>query len=109
MAVFEEASWRDFRYTAFRYCREAHPELCDALGDQAVWCYVDWGLRKARAYGFILAADLCRYLALMFQLDPRFDELPWVCDVIADKEYWPASRLDYVERLAAQQLAEANS
>jgi len=95
-----ESKWREFVRYAREHCRQAHPEICQLLGEDGVAAKVESGLRQARSFGFYNGDDLCRYLDLLFIEGDQLLAQPWAVQILGFADYAPSTRLDLLERTA---------
>ncbi len=87
MEAFELASAPRFAEAAKDHLKAALPKHCAQLGDTGVGETVDYGIRKAAAYGVITQAGASLFLDLMLLLGRGFDtdfQLPWAAEILTD-------------------------
>lgn len=73
------------------------PNACAELGQEALQERVRLEIEEAAKFGFVLKADVLRYINLTFALgtgfatDPKF---PWAARICGDRRVQPNERLD---------------
>ena len=100
--AFAEAKWRHFVPTACDQCRARRPEICSDWDSEQLRAEVETGIQRARAYGFESASSVIRYLDYVLTMGRDFDERPWVAEILSLRKYQPESRLELLDRTAAQ-------
>ena len=91
-----------------RHANTHYPERCAALGEQAVRTWIHYGIDRAAGYGIAAERDVCRYVNLMFELGPRFDQDPRHEELRAIlQEEKPQNAPDKTDRLCRAALRSA--
>jgi hypothetical protein len=112
MAVFEQASFKDFEGKMVEHLREFTPRHCEIVGEPAVRTVIRMGIERAMRYGFTNRGPVRFYIELMFMFGSYFDTDPlmlWAAEILNDPvivdQMVRAERLyeklaDYVEKVA---------
>ena len=98
MAALQRARDLAFARWALGYLRDAVPA---AVPDDDAVCLerIVAGLRQSRHYRFGTRSAVVRYVELMFELAPRFDELPGIRRALAGGERSPDLAIHSAKRL----------
>lgn len=84
------------------------PARCTSLGPEGVASWMEYGKKKAAAYGFMQADEVCRYLDFMFALGRDFDtdsQYPWASTILNDQRIPDAgARMDLLTYTAKAEL-----
>jgi len=70
--------------------------------DEELEAMVKVGIERARSRGLNFAEDIAAFVAIMFEIAPRFDEQPDIATVLADKTLPPNLNLDTLFARAAE-------
>lgn len=62
--------------------------------DDELGTMVKIGIERAQANGLTGAEDIAAFVAVMFEVAPRFDEQPEIRQVLDDERFAPADRLN---------------
>ncbi len=82
------------------HLRRFFPEQCDALGETKTGQLIEFGIRRARVFGFQSERDVCKYIDLMCVFGHAFDRderLPWARQILESR--FPADPGERMERL----------
>ena len=93
MLVIRNAAWDQMAENALAdfvrrmqiHLRKFFPEQCDALGEVKTKQLIEYGIIRAREYGFEAERDVCKYIDLMCVFGHRFDtneRLPWARHIL---------------------------
>ena len=84
------------------------PERCAHLGDKGVGEDIQYGIARAKSYGFSDEADICRYVDVMFAFHRDFDKddsLPWASDILSNADLaQPNIRIELLTNAAVTHL-----
>lgn len=69
------------------------PDVVNGLEAGEIAEMTRWGLTKALGYGLSRTADICMFIALMFDVAPNFHLHPPIHRVLSDLERSPERRL----------------
>lgn len=85
----------DFTADMRSYLRERYPEACSPLTDADLTARIEHGMARSAAYGIDTAADVARYIDLMFQLGLDFDEeVDWASSILNRPDFTGQIRID---------------
>ena len=85
--------------TVSTHLREAHAPAVAHTGDAELRQAVTEGITRARAQGLSGAAEIAFFVALQFEVGPRFDEHPLVEEILHTPGLSPDDRMDLLARL----------
>lgn len=75
--------------------RERYPEACAPMTDADLTARIEHGMARSAAHGIDTAADVARYIDLMFQLGPDFDkEIDWASSILSRPDFTGQIRID---------------
>jgi hypothetical protein len=86
MAAFDAYAEERFVDRAASYVRTEFGSAIDPIDDVELRAMVKNGIARARRHGITLESSLVRFLLLMFQVAPNFDEHPAFACVLADAD-----------------------
>jgi hypothetical protein len=121
MFVIRNAQWdrlaeqalADFIVRMRAHLREFFPEQCDALGEAKIGQLIDYGIRRAREWGFESERDVCTYIDLMCVFGNAFDRdkrLPWARHILETRfPPDPGDRIELLHETALELLREINA
>jgi hypothetical protein len=95
-----EDAYADFVARMRRHLRESFPEQCDSLGATRTGQLIEYGIRRARTYGFETERDVCKYILLICVFGHAFDRderLPWARQILESRD--PASPSERIDLL----------
>jgi hypothetical protein len=75
------------------YLREHHDDLVSSLSDEDLVQHVDYGIRRASAYGIDVDRSLTMFLLLMLRTSQTFDEHPSIRRLLTDERVKPNLRI----------------
>jgi hypothetical protein len=70
------------------HLRKFFPEQCDSLGEAKIGQLIEFGVKRAREYGFESERDICKYTNLMCVFGCGFDRderYPWAREILASR------------------------
>jgi hypothetical protein len=67
------AAYEDFVARTRVHMRKFFPEQCDSLGETKIGQLIEFGVKRAREYGFEAERDVCKYIDLMCVFGYGFD------------------------------------
>jgi hypothetical protein len=85
MQVFSEAALEGFEDRTLVHLYKFFPKQCEAAGEEQLRATIQYGIKRAAAYGITVACDVCRYVDLMVVLGRDFDtdrNLPWAGGIL---------------------------
>ncbi len=85
--------------TVSAHLREAHAPAVAHTGDADLRGAVAEGIARARAQGLSAANEIAFFVALQFEVGPRFDEHPLVEEILHTTGLSPDERMDLLARL----------
>jgi hypothetical protein len=84
-------------------------ELIDGIPLDILREQVEFGLSKARKYGFTRPNDLTAFVSIMFEISPDFDEHPPIHRVFTDESIPINKRFDAIfERVSEEEWEKIN-
>jgi hypothetical protein len=108
-----EAAHADFVARMRAHLRKFFPEQCDALGEVKTGQLIEFGITRAREYGFGSERDVCKYIDLMCVFGHRFDRderLPWARHILESRfPPDPAERMQHLYATALEALQEIDA
>jgi hypothetical protein len=76
--------------------------------DKELASMVKIGIARARTYGLTRAEGIAAFVAVMFEIAPRFDEQPEINEVLKDERFSPEVRLSQLfDRVTDEAWIEA--
>jgi hypothetical protein len=103
--VLDRAAYDDFVARMRIHLRKFFPEQSDALGKTKIGQLIEFGLKRAREYGFEAERDVCKYIDLMCVFGHSFDRnerLPWARQILESR--FPPDPGERMSRLHAAAL-----
>ena len=103
--VLDRAAYDDFMARMRIHLRKFFPEQSDALGKTKIGQLIEFGLKRAREYGFEAERDVCKYIDLMCVFGHSFDRnerLPWARQILESR--FPPDPGERMSRLHAAAL-----
>ena len=103
--VLDRAAYDDFMARMRIHLRKFFPEQSDALGETKIGQLIEFGLKRAREYGFEAERDVCKYIDLMCVFGHSFDRnerLPWARQILESR--FPPDPGERMSRLHAAAL-----
>ena len=92
------------------HLRQFFPETCIAMGDARLGQFIEYGVFKARAWGFSLEPDLVRYLGLAMVFGHGFDRderQGWARHILmSNAPPDPTQRMNRLEQAAQAMLMQ---
>jgi len=76
--------------------RAANGTRVSGYSDKQLASMVKVGIERARARGLTFAEDVASFVAIMFELAPRFDEQPQINAMLEDKTLPPNLNLELI-------------
>lgn len=76
--------------------QEAFHEEVASHSDETLDGMVRIGIERARSRGFELAADISSFVALMFEISPRFDSVEAVDAILKDEKLSPGLKIEQI-------------
>src|SRR5215469_14383592 len=79
------AAYEDFVARMRVHLRKFFPERCDSLGEIKIGQLIEFGVKRARGYGFETERDVCKYIDLMCAFGHGFnrdERLPWARQIL---------------------------
>lgn len=96
--VLSNSMLRSFEDETLKHVRKFFPQICQHHDDMTLRRRIRKHTKHAASYGIDGQSDICKFIDVIFALDPDFDtKLPWVQDILKDQTQ-PDVR-DRVERL----------
>lgn len=77
-----------------RAVREANGERLSGYDDKELTTMVKIGIERARSRGLKFAEDIAAFVAIMFEVAPRFDEQAEINAALSDENLTPELRLE---------------
>ena len=88
--------------------RKANGERVAEYGDKELAAMVKIGIERARTHELTKAEDIAAYVAVMFEVAPRFDEQPDIRTLLNDASFSPEIRFyQLFERIQEKSWQEA--
>ncbi len=88
--------------------REACADRVEPYDDKELAKMAKIGIERARKHGLDKAEDLAAFVAVMFEVAPRFDEQPDIRAVLSEPNFAPAARFyNLFERIQEPSWQEA--
>jgi hypothetical protein len=98
MATLKRRREQWFEEWIVTYLRDADPEYCAMLGDEAIAGVAQQAMEKTRQYGIRDQYDVLRYVGFMLVLGFDFDErLDWAGEILNDIQFAAATRLAMID------------
>lgn len=104
MAVFQQQAERNFVSSIVGHLRTNHPGTVKDMPEDVLYRRVEYGIRRAREYGFSWKNSLSTFVTLMFVIAPDFDKLPAFKKFLTDEGVPPNERME----LLLQQTTDAD-
>jgi hypothetical protein len=79
------AAYEDFVARMRVHMRKFFPERCDTLGETKIGQLIEFGVKRARDYGFKAERDVCKYIDLMCVFGHAFhhdERLAWARQIL---------------------------
>ena len=103
-----DAAHADFVRRMRVHLQKFFPEQCNALGETRTGQLIEFGVTRAREYGFASERDVCKYIGLMCVFGHRFDrdpQVPWAREILESRfPPDPEERMDRLYTSAADAL-----
>ena len=96
----------DFGRLVSRAVRRACPVRTAGYSDEKLLKMSEIGIERARTRGLSRIEDVAAFVAIMFEISPRFDEHPAISQVLEDPRFNPAQRMELMFRLVPDQAWE---
>jgi hypothetical protein len=104
------AAYEDFVSRMRKHLRNFFPEQCEALGEAKTGQLIEFGVKRAREYGFEAEREVCKYIDLMCVFGHGFDRddrLPWARLILESRSPPdPGERMQRLRSLAFDALRE---
>jgi len=87
-AVFEKHEIKKFEDPTYLQLNITYPERCQDIGEPKLRRMIQYGVKRAAAYGIQLENDVRKYIEVMLLLGPDFDKdpkFPWAASLLNDK------------------------
>jgi len=71
--------------TALEHLRKFFPERCNALGENQLRRWIEYGIERAGSYRIVSERGVCKYMDVMIVFGKDFDrdkELPWASKIL---------------------------
>jgi hypothetical protein len=111
--VLDRAAYDDFMARMRIHLRKFFPEQSDALGETKIGQLIEFGLKRAREYGFEAERDVCKYIDLMCVFGHSFDRnerLPWARQILESRfPPDPGERMRRLHEVALDALRELDA
>ena len=107
MAVFAEVETKKFVDRVVVHLNKFFPTQCADAGQEQLRETVQYGIRRAGAYGITSERDVYKYIDLMVVLGRDFDtdkEFPWAGEIL-NSGNTPSQRMWLLVRTADEHLA----
>ena len=104
--MFSQVEVQKFEAWMLAHLRKFFPERCEALGETQLRETIQFGIKRAAAYGITLKRDVCKYLDLVIVLGRNFDEdrtLPWAGKILNGRDR-PTKRIQCLQDTARTYL-----
>jgi hypothetical protein len=106
-------AYEDFVSRMRVHLRRFFPEQCDALGEIKTGQLIEFGVKRAREYGFEAEREACKYLDLMCVFGHGFDRdsrLPWARLILESRfPPNPEGRMLHLHAVALDALRELDA
>ena len=96
----------DFGRLVSRAVRRACPVRTAGYSDEKLLAMSTIGIERARARGLTRIEDVAAFVAIMFEISPRFDEHPAISQVLDDTRFKPSDKMDLIFRVVADKAWE---
>ena len=96
----------EFGRLVSRAVRRACPVRTAGYSDEKLLRMSAIGIERARARGLSRIEDVAAFVAIMFEISPRFDEHPTISQVLEDARFNPAQRMELMFRVVPDQAWE---
>lgn len=96
MRVLNEIFREKFRRTVAEYLRTEFSVRCAATPAADLLAFVDKGVAKGERFGLEMEADICDYVAFLFEHGMEFEtdpKLSWAQTILDDDTLPPAERM----------------
>ncbi len=98
MATLKRGREQWFEAWIVSYLRDADPDYCAMLGNEAIAGIAQQAMEKTRQYGIRDQYDVLRYVGFMLVLGFDFDErLDWAGEILNDRQFAAATRLAMID------------
>jgi len=74
--------------------RKSNEERVKVYDDKELDAMLAIGIARAKSHGLTGAEDIAAFVAVMFEIAPRFDEQPEIREVLQDANFKPDDRLE---------------
>jgi hypothetical protein len=101
-----------FLHSVAGYLRAEHPDAVAVYSDTELDRRVRWGSQKAERFGLAVPADVATFVALLFEISPRFFKQPAIHRILTDPRIPSDKRMqaviDRTPAAAWDEVAEQN-
>jgi hypothetical protein len=108
--ALDRAAYDDFVARMRVHLQKYFPEQCAALGETKTGQLIEFGVKRAREYGFEAERDVCKYIDLMCVFGHSFDRserLPWARQILESRfPPDPGERMRHLHTTALDALRE---
>jgi hypothetical protein len=98
--VFSEAALKRFEDRMVVHLNKFFPGQCKTAAEPELRATIQYGIKRAAAYGIVGARDVCKYIDLMILFGRDFDkdpELPWASAALsATYPQGPSAKLNWL-------------
>lgn len=115
MKVFKQYAEQNFVNSVVKQLRVKHAKAVKDLPEDKLYKRVEYGIQRAREYGFTWKNNLIAFVILMFEIAPDFDSYPAFQRYLEDKNLLPYEKMDLllsettdVDWLNARELSETH-
>lgn len=87
--AFEKQEVKKFEDPTYLHLNELYPDQCQHLGETKLRRTIQYGIKRAAAYGIQREDDVRKYVEVMVLLGPDFDKdpkFPWASSVLNDEK-----------------------
>jgi len=105
--VFEQVEVRKFVDRMVVHLKKFFPKQCEAMGEPGLQETIQYGIKRAAAYGITSKRDVYKYVDLMVVFGRNFDSdkrYPWANEVLRSRRD-PSARITALHDAARKQLS----
>ena len=110
IGALDHAAYDDFVARMRVHLQKFFAEQCAALGETKTEQLIEFGVKRAREYGFEAERDVCKYIDLMCIFGRSFDcdeRLPWARRILENRfPPDPGERMRRLHEVALNALRE---
>jgi hypothetical protein len=96
----------EFGRLVSRAVRRACPVRTAGYSDEKLVAMSAIGIERARARGLTRIEDIAAFVAIMFEISPRFDEHPAISQVLEDARFKPSQKMELIFRVVPDKAWE---